>query len=136
MLVAHFLEKFPDPLQPGHTISDGALRRLMTCDCPGNVRELENAIECAGALSSDVVLTADDLASVPYRASASHPPDSSGLVPLQEIGRRAVLLALRETGGEKLAAARLPTIGKTTLYRKLKDCAGPLSQQTTRRTIS
>jgi two-component system response regulator HydG len=98
---------------------------LIAYDWPGNVRELENAIESTVASSSDSVLAAGDLASVPYRASDSHPPDSSELVPLEEIGRRAARLAQRETGGEKLAAARLPGIGKTTLYRKLKDYAGP-----------
>jgi two-component system response regulator HydG len=40
-----------------------------------------------------------------------------------EIERRAVLQALRETGGDKLAAAGLLGIGKTTLYRKLKQYA-------------
>ena len=123
LLVAHFLERFSDLLQPVHAISDDALRRLIPYDWPGNVRELENAIECAVALSSDSVLAAVDLASVPYRASDSHPPDSSELVPVQEIGRRTVLLVLRETEGEELAAACLLGIGKTTLYRKLN--AGP-----------
>ena len=122
LLVAHFLERFSDPLQPVHAISDDALRRLIAYDWPGNVRELENAIESTVASSSDSVLAAFDLASVPYRASDSHPPDSSELV---RIGRRAARLAQRETGGEKLAAARLPGIGKTTPYRKLKDYAGP-----------
>jgi two-component system response regulator HydG len=37
LLVAHFLEKYSDPLQPVHAISDDALRRLMTYDWPGNV---------------------------------------------------------------------------------------------------
>ena len=39
---------------------------------------------------------------------------------LDELERRAILRALRESGGDKLAAARLLGIGKTTLYRKLK----------------
>ena len=42
------------------------------------------------------------------------------LLPLDELERRAILRALREAGGDKLAAARLLGIGKTTLYRKLK----------------
>jgi two-component system response regulator HydG len=42
------------------------------------------------------------------------------LLPLDELERRAILRALRESGGDKLAAARLLGIGKTTLYRKLK----------------
>ena len=123
LLVAYFLGKFSDPLQPVRAISDDALRRLMAYDWPGNVRELENAIECAVALSPDSVLKVDDLASVPDGASAGSLPDSNELVPLAEIERRAVLHALRETGGDKLAAARLLGIGKTTLYRKLKQYA-------------
>ena len=123
LLVAHFLEKFSDPLQPVRAISDDALRRLMAYDWPGNVRELENAIECAVALSANRVLTVDDLASVPNGTSARSLPDGNELVPLAEIERRAVLHALRETGGDKLAAATLLGMGKTTLYRKLKEYA-------------
>ncbi|MGC2467087.1 MAG: sigma-54 dependent transcriptional regulator [Candidatus Acidiferrum sp.] len=124
LLVAHFLGKFSNPLQPVHAISDDALRRLMAYDWPGNVRELEHALECAVALSSATVLTADDLVSVPYRASAPHAPEGNELVPLAELERRAIVHALCETGGDKLAAANLLGIGKTTLYRKLKDYAG------------
>jgi two-component system response regulator HydG len=129
LLVAHFLEQFADPLQPVRAISDDALRRLMAHDWPGNVRELENAIECALALSSDSVLNADDLPSVPYRASTLNAPDSNELVPLEELERRAIMNALRETGGNKLATARLLGIGKTTLHRKLRGYATAPSRQ-------
>ncbi len=47
-------------------------------------------------------------------------PDTDELLPLEEMERRAILRALHETAGDKLAAARLLGIGKTTLYRKLK----------------
>ena len=50
----------------------------------------------------------------------SSTPESDELEPLEELERRAIFRALRETGGDKLAAARLLGIGKTTLYRKLK----------------
>jgi DNA-binding NtrC family response regulator len=120
MLVAHFLDKFCDSKQPVRALSDEALRRLMAYDWPGNVRELENAIECALALSSDNILTADELASVPFGTLALNAPDSNELVPLEELERRAIMNALRETGGDRLVAARLLGIGKTTLYRKLK----------------
>src|SRR6202166_4059079 len=123
LLVAYFLGKFSDPLQPVRAISDDALRRLMAYDWPGNVRELENAIECAVALSPDGVLKVDDLASVPNGASTVSFPRSNELLPLAETQRRAILHALLETGGDKLAAARLLGIGKTTLYRKLKQYA-------------
>ena len=42
------------------------------------------------------------------------------MLPLEDLERRAIFRALHETGGDKLAAARLLGIGKTTLYRKLK----------------
>src|SRR5690242_7530068 len=97
LLVAHFLEKVIDSLQPVRVISDSALCRLMAHDWPGNVRELENAIECALALSSDSLLAADDLASLPYRVPAPNAPDGDELVPLEELERRAIINALRET---------------------------------------
>jgi two-component system response regulator HydG len=131
LLVAYFLDKFSDPKQPVRALSDEALQRLMAYDWPGNVRELENAIECAVALNADTVLTADDLASVPYHASAPHASESNELVPLAEMERRAIVHALRETGGDKLAAARLLGIGKTTLYRKLRGYATALKPKGT-----
>jgi DNA-binding NtrC family response regulator len=123
LLAAHFLDKFSGPLHLSRAISDDALRRLAAHDWPGNVRELENAIECAVALSTDTVLTADDLTSVLYRASEPQVSNTDELLPLAEVMRRALLHALRETEGDKLAAARLLGIGKTTLYRKLKEYA-------------
>src|SRR5277367_2536417 len=120
LLAAHFLNKFSDPLQPVRTISDDALLRLTAHDWPGNVRELENAIECAVALGSDSILTAEDLTSVPRGRSSGTPADPGRPFPLAELERRAVFEALLETGGDKLEAARLLQIGKTTLYRWLK----------------
>jgi len=123
LLVAYFQDKFSDPLQVVHPISDAALRRLMAYDWPGNVRELENVIECAMALGSDSVLTPEDLASIPNNPSVATLPEGDELVALKELERRAVLHAMRETQGHKLNAANLLGIGKTTLYRKLKEYA-------------
>jgi two-component system response regulator HydG len=123
LLVAHFLANFSDVLPPVRAISDGAMRRLMAHDWPGNVRELENAIECAVALSDYPVLTADDLTAVPDGARAGSPQHGDESVPLAEVVRRAVLQAVQEAGGNKIAAAHLLRIGKTTLYRKLKGYA-------------
>ena len=44
-----------------------------------------------------------------------------GIIPLRELEKRAILEAIQELGGDKLRAARLLGIGKTTLYRKLKE---------------
>ena len=120
LLVSSFLEKFSDPARPIHTISEDAMRRIMTYDWPGNIRELENAIERAVALGSGPILHVGDLPSNLQYTSPEKLSDADELVPLDALERRAIFRALRETAGDKLAAARLLGIGKTTLYRKLK----------------
>jgi DNA-binding NtrC family response regulator len=119
-LVNSFLEKFSDPNGNVRTISEDGMALLMSYDWPGNVRELENAIERAVALGSGPILHAGDLpTSLQYRTNEQLPQNEE-LLPLEELERRAILRALREAGDDKLAAARILGIGKTTLYRKLK----------------
>ncbi|MDR3721208.1 MAG: helix-turn-helix domain-containing protein [Candidatus Acidoferrales bacterium] len=96
------------------------MARLIGYDWPGNVRELENAVGRAVALGSGSMLHVGDLPSNLQYGSGERIPQSDELLPLDELERRAILRALREAGGDKLAAARLLGIGKTTLYRKLK----------------
>jgi len=120
LLVTHFLERFSDAQRPPRTISEEAMKQLMAYDWPGNVRELENAIERAVALSSGPTLHVGDLPSNLQYSSADRLPGNDEVVPLAELERRAIFRALRETSGDKLAAARLLGIGKTTLYRKLR----------------
>jgi len=120
LLANTFLEKFSDPARPIHIISEDAMRRIMSYDWPGNIRELENAIERAVALGSGPILQVGDLPSNLQYSASERPSDMDELVPLETLERRAIFRALQETSGDKLAAARLLGIGKTTLYRKLK----------------
>ncbi len=120
LLVTSFLDKFSDREQPPRTISEDAMRQLIGYDWPGNVRELENAIERAVALGSGPIVHVADLPSNLQYPTTERVPDKNELLPLEELERRAILRTLRETGGDKLAAARILGIGKTTLYRKLK----------------
>ena len=120
LMVTAFLEKYSDPRQPVRTISQDALQRLIANDWPGNVRELENAVERAVALGSGPIVHVGDLPSNLLYPSGDRLPEKGELLPLEELERRAILRTLRETGGDKLAAAKLLGIGKTTLYRKLK----------------
>ena len=124
LLVGHFLERLARSTGTERTLSDDALERMMSYDWPGNVRELENSIERAWALSSGPVLHASDL---PTTLQGGPPPRTSaasgdhGVVPLEEMEKQAILEALDRLNGDKLLAARLLGIGKTTLYRKLKE---------------
>jgi len=120
LLVTSFLEKFSASQQTSRDISEDAMRQLIAYDWPGNVRELENAIERAVALGSGPVVHVGDLPSNLQYPTSEHLPRRNELVPLDELERRAILHTLRETAGDKLAAARILGIGKTTLYRKLK----------------
>ena len=120
MLVTSFLDKFSDPQRSARAISEDAMRRLIAYDWPGNVRELENAIERAVALGSGPILHVADLPSNLQYPTSERVPEKDELLPLEELERRAILRTLRQTSGDKLAAARILGIGKTTLYRKLK----------------
>jgi len=120
LLVTSFLDKFCDPQRPARAISEDAMRRLISYDWPGNVRELENAIERAVALGSGPILHVGDLPSNLQYPTSERAPEKDELLPLEELERRAILRTLRQTTGDKLAAARILGIGKTTLYRKLK----------------
>jgi DNA-binding NtrC family response regulator len=84
------------------------------------VRELENAIERGVALGSGPILHVIDLPTNLQYFSSERVPDGDEILPLEELERRAILKTLRETSGDKRAAARMLGIGKTTLYRKLK----------------
>jgi two-component system response regulator HydG len=106
------------------------------------VRELENSVERACALSSGPVLQLGDLPTQlqkqgleARRMAASGDPEQEGGAPpvatLADLERQAILGAIRALHGDKLQAARLLGIGKTTLYRKLKEygIAGPLRDE-------
>jgi DNA-binding NtrC family response regulator len=120
LLVTAFLEKFSHPESSSVTLSEDAMQRLIAYDWPGNVRELENAIERAVALGSGPIVHVADLPSNLQYPTSERIPEKDELLPLVELERRAILRTLRETGGDKLATARMLGIGKTTLYRKLK----------------
>jgi two-component system response regulator HydG len=120
LLVTSFLDKLSGPQGAPREISEEAMRRLIAYDWPGNVRELENAIERAVALGSGPIVHVGDLPSSLQYPSSQRMPEKDEVLPLEELERRAILVTLRATAGDKLAAAKILGIGKTTLYRKLK----------------
>jgi two-component system response regulator HydG len=122
-----------------HTIGDEAMQLLMEYEWPGNVRELENCLDRACALTSGPTLHVSDLPSALQNSriarlaaltSISSDTGQNGngngnggvrILPIAELEKEAILTALEHLRGDKLMAARLLGIGKTTLYRKLKE---------------
>ncbi|HTP67567.1 MAG TPA: sigma-54 dependent transcriptional regulator [Dongiaceae bacterium] len=120
LLVAAFLEKFAVETDRPRELTEDAMRQLMSYDWPGNVRELENVVERAVALGSGPLISSLDLPTSLQYHITSRAPSKDEMLPLEELERRAILSTLRQTKGDKQAAARSLGIGKTTLYRKLK----------------
>ncbi|MBV8896451.1 MAG: sigma-54-dependent Fis family transcriptional regulator [Acidobacteriaceae bacterium] len=132
-LVTFFLERYGN----GHKASTELLEALRQYDWPGNVRELEHTVQRMVAMNSGPWLTPVDLPSVVaspnnqrefLAASGQDSSDSLGLpagtlgvMPLAELEKRAILNALEYTKGDRTVAAAMLGIGRTTLYRKLKE---------------
>ena len=142
LLAAHFLDRISREHSRNFTLSDEVLRTMMHYEWPGNVRELENSMERACALSSGPVLHLGDLPTQlqrhgleTHRAAEAVEGESDGGGPgvrtLADMEREAILTAIRNLHGDKLQAARLLGIGKTTLYRKLKEygIADPMQEE-------
>jgi two-component system response regulator HydG len=124
LLIDHFLDRLSRATGLRRTVTPEAMKMLMAYDWPGNVRELENCLERAAALSSGPVLKPTDLP--PQVQNAGHLGVASinernRVLPLAEVEKQAILNALNQLNGDKLMTAKLLRIGKTTLYRKLKE---------------
>lgn len=142
-LINHFLRLYGN----GHTLSSDLLDLLLNYEWPGNVRELENCIMHMVAVNTGPLLHTGDAPSNLLNAAESrkiealrvatmeaaaptngvpHPltpsqPIVSPVLPLAEMERRAIIHALDHTKGDRVMAAHLLGIGRTTLYRKLKE---------------
>jgi DNA-binding NtrC family response regulator len=136
VLARHFLEKIcrAEGLPPKHLTPEAA-DRLRSCSWPGNVRQLENAIETAVALSGDrLTLAPVDFPTL--GSSRSRPPavpmpvvsvPDDGLdyeSTLACIEKSILEQALLKTGGNKKAAAQMLRLKRTTLSAKVRSLAG------------
>jgi transcriptional regulator with PAS, ATPase and Fis domain len=146
-LIAHFLMRHGK----GHTLTQETFEAMLCYDWPGNVRELENCIQHMVAINTGPLLHAAELPSMlqndvlakkaqslsvavgfqpiskPPGEAPSHEhrgaPEGarSPIIPLTQMERQAILEALAYTKGDRAIAANLLGIGRTTLYRKLKE---------------
>ena len=135
LLVQHFLKKFCDEVpRPAMTVSQAAMRSLMTFAWPGNVRQLENAMERAVALSGGRGQV--EMSDLP--GDIQHASSAGELIPglslpdegldfdtfISRIEHEVIRRALERTGGNKAAAASVLNLKRTTLVEKLKRLEG------------
>jgi DNA-binding NtrC family response regulator len=122
LLAEKFLEACSRCSGRTYELSEEAMRALVAHDWPGNVRELENCIERCCAMSSGPIIHSSDLPG--FTSGFSAEPTTTGtdtrIMPLSEIEKQAILKTITLLNGDKMTAAKLLGIGKTTLYRKPK----------------
>ncbi|MDP9169150.1 MAG: sigma-54 dependent transcriptional regulator [Acidobacteriota bacterium] len=137
------IERFLSLANSRYIVTSDALEAMMNYDWPGNIRELKNCLDRMMALNSGPLLHFAELPtqilyhahaatsadfSVARAAVASGSPrlipiasDAGAVVPLHVAERREIEKALVKTKGDRSQAALLLGIGRTTLYRKLKE---------------
>jgi DNA-binding NtrC family response regulator len=134
LLVQHFLDKFraadmsAGQSRPALTVAQDAIRHLMAYSWPGNVRQLENAIERAVAIN--IGRPQIDVTDLPVEIQQAEPalPSTVSLpeggldldVFIAHIERELIERSLERTGGNKGRAAKLLNLKRTTLVEKLK----------------
>jgi len=121
VLVAHFLRRFVSPDHPLKTLDPEAMDLLMKADWPGNVRQLENAIEHAVVLSRSDLIGPGDLPDSIRRGRVVPPAPPEAEVTgdtLRDIEVAAIQRALRQAGYNLTHAARaLGTTRRALSYR-------------------
>jgi DNA-binding NtrC family response regulator len=121
-LAEHFAARSATRLGRDLRLTPETVERLLRYPWPGNVRELENAMERAVVLARGRALTPEDLP--PHIAVGLHLGPSPALprqTTLAAAERDLILQTLERFGRNHSAAAEALGIGRTTLWRKLKE---------------
>jgi len=129
LLAGYFLKCYSQENGKSVTaISDAAMKLLCDYSWPGNIRELENAIEQAVVLSNQPVLAPDDFppavrSNATSKLTPNLPPDGQFLFSdtptLEEIKKRYVLHVLNRNQGNVSRTARVLNVDRRSLYRML-----------------
>ena len=130
LLVEYFLEKLLEKFKKGKRVfSEEAIYAFMNYDWPGNIRELQNMIERAVALSKSEIINVDELPfPVPveeFAALSRNPLDDERkksfiVTTLAEQEKNAIIEALNKYGGNQTKVSQVLGISTTTLWRKIK----------------
>lgn len=120
LLVEHILKKLQLERGTTYSVSPPALSALLSYNWPGNIRELENALEAAVALNRSGVILPEDLP-LKVRGEPRNPDRLQDLYAdlpaLDELEKRYMSHVLSVTGENKQQAARILGINRKTLYR-------------------
>lgn len=119
LLAAHFLQRFATRNRKAvKGFTPQAMDLLIHYDWPGNIRELENAIERAVVLLTGEYISEREL---PLAVASQPLPlmSEQAIQPLVEVEKEVILAALEKTGGNKTEAARQLGITRKTLLAKL-----------------
>ncbi len=119
VLLDFFLEKYNRKMSTKARFADGLHEAVSQYDFPGNIRELENMVEQAVALSGGEVITPDDM--LPATTQPKRPAGGGRTLAdvVDAAERQAIEAALRECDGSREKAAELLAISPTTLWRKM-----------------
>ncbi|KYF96849.1 sigma-54 dependent transcriptional regulator [Sorangium sp. So ce296] len=115
-----FLEKYNRKMTCRARAADGVIEALTQYDFPGNIRELENMVEQAVALSGGGVISVDDV--LPAAVQPKRAPEGGSRLLADVVDcaeRQAIEAALRECDGSRERAAEVLGISATTLWRKM-----------------
>ena len=120
-LAVHFLRTYAERMGKSVTgLAPEAMDRLLQHSWPGNVRELEKAMERAAVLAETDVIGLADLPPALQERDASRPPPL-GRRTLADVEKAHILSTLYEVGWNQAQAAEALGIGRTTLWRKLRE---------------
>ena len=124
-LAGHFLDKISAARGIRFKLDKEALIAVRGYDWPGNVRQLENALERTAAFCSDGIVTAGDLpAEVARRGTPGGNETLKATklagIPLREVEKSALMQTLHACGGNKAETARRLEITEKSVYNKLK----------------
>jgi PAS domain S-box-containing protein len=118
LLVQHFIEKFNTKFdRKVEAVSDEVMRIFMNHRWPGNIRELEHALEHAFIVCHQSTITSEHL---PADLIKSAKDDYGKPASDSDTEEDAIKAALQRAGGNKSKAARLLGINVRTIYRKIE----------------
>jgi PAS domain S-box-containing protein len=118
LLVEAFIEKFNSLMGKSiRGVSPGAVELFMRYGWPGNIRELEHAMEHAFVLVKGDVIGPEHL---PPEIQALATAEGGALAPIERSEKDTIIRALEENGYDREVTARQLGVSRTTLWRRMK----------------